>query len=133
VRHTGLPPDLAGHELAGTSIGRLWLAGKITTLQREAGDQYMALRAAMLRAIKAPDGLAATDGRGAPGDLVTDNYVAWAVAAVARYKVVRGWLCDAALAAVVDSVVVDGRECDEATLPYLVRGLQVLADRMGIS
>lgn len=130
VRHTGLPPDLASHEQAGTALGRLWLRGEITAPMREAGERYLELRNAALRAIKAPVGLTKSGDAGAGGDLVTEDYVAWAISAVARYEVARAWLGNRV--GLIESVVIDDRECQPYEVPLLADALTYLAQRMGI-
>lgn len=139
VRHTGLPPDLASHEQAGTALGRLWLRTshlkdddplKITTPMREAGERYLELRNAALRAIKAPIGLAKSGDAGTGGDLVTEDYIEWAIAAVARYEVAKAWLGNQV--GLVESVIIDDRECQPYEVPLLADTLTYLAQRMGI-
>lgn len=130
--HYGLTPDQASHEKACTALGRAYLRRYITEEQLRAGERYLELKNAELNAIKAPAGLAKGGTGGTGGDLVTDEYIEWAIRAVAVYEVAKAWLDDIELRAVVDAVALDDHECDEVTAPYLRRALAHLVKRMGI-
>jgi hypothetical protein len=88
----GVPKELCKDQFAGSELGRLYLAGVITSGQREAGQRLLEWHASAMRALQAPDGLAVTDGGSATGDLVTGEYVEWATRAVARWEVAKVWL-----------------------------------------
>ena len=131
----GIPEEQAKHEKAGTVLGRLWLSGAITTEQREAGEKYLELYNAAMRAINAPDGLAVSDSGGSSGDVVTDEYIAWAIKAVERYEVMKAAIHDLSPYAIglVEWVVVNDLGIGLEPMPALQRELNILAAKMGIS
>lgn len=127
----GLPEDLAGHEKAGSVLGRLWLACEIDDRLLEAGERYLDIQREAMRAIKAPTGLAVS-ARGAAGDQISDDYVVWAVSAVTRYEIMRAALEAASACGVVNAVVVEDTPVDAADRPTLVAGLRALARKLGL-
>lgn len=129
--HTGLPKELAVHEKAETSLGRLWLRGLITGAMREAGEHYARLYGDMLTAIKAPTGLAVGGGKSADGDLITDDYTRWARQVIRAYSEAHGWLIDIGGGAATMWIAVGDYECSERILPHLCRELLVLARKWG--
>jgi hypothetical protein len=130
-RHFGLPEHLASHEKAGTVLGRLWLAGDITDPSREAGERYLVIHAEAMRALKAPVGLAVSGTGGTAGDHASEEYVAWAIAAVARYEVLKVALEAGGFYRLVHAVVVEDTPVPSTSLPELVAGLAVLAVKLG--
>lgn len=131
-RVLGLPDDLAGHEKAATILGRLWLAGEITESLREAGERYLEIHGEAMRALNAPIGLAVSDGKGANGDRISEDYVAWATRAVARYEVLKSALEAAGALRIVHTVVVEDAPAPAASRPTLIEGLAILEAKLGI-
>jgi len=131
-RVLGLHRDIAGHEKAASVLGRLWLDGALAEPLREAGERYLELHGDAMRALKAPAGLAVTGGAGAAGDAVSDDYVAWAHRAIARYESLKSLLASTGALRVVVHVVVEDQPIDAAGLPTLIAGLRALAARLGI-
>lgn len=129
----GLNAEQAAHEKACTVLGRLWLTKKISLPLREAGERYLALKQNARKAIQAPDDLAKTGMKGGGGDIVGEDYISWAIRAVAAYEVARGWLDDIDVRSIVDRVVIENEECgDPGSLSELWKGLAYLAKRMGV-
>lgn len=126
MQRYGLSEAQAKHQCAATELGRLWLSGRITTDQREAGERWLELHDEMLRAIKAPVGLRKTNLSGDGGDLTTDEYIEWAIGAVAKWKVfeMKGWPC-------LPHVVIADQPAGEM-LDELRMALTILAKRFGI-
>lgn len=122
----GLPADLAGHEKAATVLGRLWLSGTITGSLREAGERYVEIHIEAMRALTAPMGLTVSSKTGSSGDGVSEEYVAWATRAVARYRVVKAALEAAGVHRLVHAVVVEDVPVLPARRPELIKGLKVL-------
>lgn len=96
----GLPEDLARDQMAGSVLGRLRLAGDITEPQYDAGDKFRKEHAEMLRAIQARDGLEQHDATGNAFEWELDSknpetdqrqqdYITWAIGAVARHRVAK--------------------------------------------
>lgn len=123
----GLTEAQAKDQRAATELGRLCLSGAITQAMYDAGVQYLELHDEMLRAIKAPVGLRKTNAGGDGGDNASFEYIEWAVAAVAKWKVfrMRGWPC-------VQLVVIDDQPPTEGMLAELRVALTILAKRFGI-
>ena len=130
-RVLGLPEELAGHEKAATVLGRLWLAGEIAGSLREAGERYLEVHAEAMRALNAPTGLAVSGTTGPAGDRVSEEYVAWATKAVARYEVVKAALEAAGTHRIVHAVVVEDSPVPPAGRSSLVKGLKILETRLG--
>lgn len=130
-RVLGLPDELAEHERATTSLGRLWLAGEITGPLFEAGERYLETHGEAMRALVAPVGLAVSDGAGAAGDRVSEDYVVWATKAVARYEALKAALEAVGAHRVVHAVVVEDAPLPAASRPVLIEGLGVLASKLG--
>ncbi len=128
----GLTDEQAKDQKACTALGRACLRNFINETEYRAGERYLALWEAELKAVKAPVGLAKAGQAGSGGDVVSEDYIDWTIRAIAAYEVAKGWLDDIGLRAVVDTVVMAGTECDAVTSPYLKRGLAHLAKRMGI-
>lgn len=131
-RVLGLPENLASHEKAGTFLGRLWLAGAIGASLREAGERYLEIHDEAMRALKAPTGLSVSGTRGSAGDEVSEDYVAWAISAVAQYRILRAALEAAGAARIVHAVVVEDAPVPAASRPMLVTGLKILAGKLGL-
>jgi hypothetical protein len=127
----GLPEELAGHEKAATVLGRLWLAGEIGGMLREAGERYLGIHAEAMRALTAPIGLAVSGTTGSAGDRVSEEYVVWATRAVARYEVVKAALEAAGTHRIVHAVVVEDASVTPASQLELVRGLKILETKLG--
>ncbi len=128
----GLTDEQARDQKACTALGRACLRSYINETEYRAGERYLALQEAELKAIKAPVGLAKAGTPGSGGDLVSEDYITWTIRAIAAYEVAKGWLDDVGLRAIVDAVAIAGTECDAATAAYLKRGLAHLAKRMGL-
>ncbi len=122
----GLSEAQARHQRAETELGRLYLTGRIGELAYLAGEQYRELHDDMLRAIKAPIGLRKTNATGDGGDMVSETYVEWAIAAVAKWKVfeMKGWPC-------LQHVIIEDRPVG-SMMDELRMALTMLAKRFGI-
>jgi hypothetical protein len=122
----GLNEAQAHDQKAGTVLGRLCLAGDITEAQYDAGKRYHDLHDEMLRAIAAPVGLRKLTA-GANGELIAPDYVEWAIAAVARWKVfeLRGW-------PVLREVVIEDKPASSGMLAELRVALSILAKKFGV-
>lgn len=129
-RQYGLTPDQAKFPEAETVIGRLWLRSRITEPMRKAGERFLEIHDAAMRAIKAPMGLAKSSAPGTGGDIVTEEYITWAVKAVAVYEVAKGW-CGEDLG-LIEGIVIEQRQCSLLDLPRLCLRLAHLSTRMGI-
>lgn len=123
----GLTEAQAKDQRAATELGRLCLSGAITQAMYDAGVQYLELHDEMLRAIKAPVGLRKTNASGDGGDMVSEDYVTWAIGAVAKWKVfeMKGWPC-------MQMVVIDDQPTTEGITNELRVALAILAKRFGI-
>jgi len=128
----GLPADLAGHEKAATVLGRLWLGGEITGSLREAGESYIEIHAEAMRALTAPMGLTVSSKTGSVGDQVSEEYVAWATRAVARYRVVKAALETAGVHRIVHAVAVEDLPVLPASRPELIKGLKILETKLRV-
>jgi hypothetical protein len=135
MKHTGLPRPLAGHERAGTVLGRLRLLGMrtndkegITEPQYEAGTRFLEAYTKKTGAIMPPAGLEKVNP-GANADEPTEDYLEWAIAAVARFWVVRDRLTDDQWH-VIDWVVINDREHPD--LGLLKAALTVCARSYGL-
>lgn len=132
-RVLGLPEHLADHEKAATVLGRLWLAGEISDGLRDAGERYLEIYQEAMRAITAPIGLAVSDGgSGSSRERVSEDYVAWATRAVARYEVLKAALEAAGTHRLVHAVVVDDAPVTADSNSTLFKGLEILKIRLGI-
>lgn len=88
ARHTGLPVEKAKDQKAASFIGYLNLIGSRDGLsddQYEAATKYLTLRAAYLKAIKAPDRTLDNGIPGSAGDEISDGYVEWCKRTRDRY------------------------------------------------
>ena len=122
------------HEQAGTAVGRLWLSGAITTAEREAGDRYRELHDRAMKAIKAPVGLAVGAGPSSDGDLVTDEYIDWAIKATAHWRTLQDALQDISCRHAIERLIVSDEDCPSAAAASVVRvGLSMLVNKFGIS
>jgi len=126
----GLTPWQSAHQDAGTVLGRLWLRKAISQAQKAAGDKYLAKHNAAMRAIKAPAGLQVTNKAGDGGEIVTQEYIAWAIGVVGEYETLKAALRDIRADATVDLVVVYDDEPPDSMLPALRDGLDLLAARL---
>lgn len=131
-RVLGLPGNLAGHEKAGTALGRLWLVGEIGDRLLEAGERYLEIHREAMRAIKAPIGLAVSNSTGTVSDQISDDYVVWAMSAASRYQVMRAALEAAGVCRVVHAVVIEDASVSAANLQRLTAGLRILARTSGL-
>lgn len=126
----GLTDWEAGHQDAGTAVGRLWLRKAITRAQMDAADRYFEKHRAYDRARKAPIGLAAGNQAGHDGELVTDDYIDWAIGIVGEVETLIYALKDINAEATVHWVVILGNDPPEFMLPALREGLDCLAKRL---
>ena len=129
----GLSPANAAHEKAGTVLGRLWLSGDITEPMRQAGERYLEIYEAAMKAINAPVGLR-TRTAGDSGDVVTEEYEEWAIAAVARYRTIKNDLiADGSHSAVHMVAVEDTQPCLPIMVRLMSQGLARLVVMLGIA
>lgn len=137
----GIPVEHAKDQLAGTVLGRLLLAGKISAKECGAGYRLAEWHGGMLRAIQASDPLAKQDRKaGFVWELAADptkdaqqqDYVDWATRLVARWEVAKDWLGQRGEDAKRETirVAIDGYET--LSLPALRLGLGYIAERMGV-
>lgn len=131
-RVLGLPAELAGHEKAATVLGRLWLGGEISGSLREAGERYIEIHAEAMRALTAPMGLTVSNKTGSAGDKVSEEYVAWATRAVARYRVVKAALEADGVHRIVHAVAVEDAPVPPVSRPELIKGLRILEAKLGV-
>jgi hypothetical protein len=130
----GLSVSQSTHEHAGSAVGRLWLSGAITNAEREAGDRYRELHDKAMKAIKAPVGLAVGGTPGSGGDLVTDEYIDWAIKATAHYRTIQDALQDISCRHAIERLVISDEDCPSAAAASVVRvGLSMLVNKLGIS
>lgn len=87
MRLFGLTKEQAHNQKAETVIGRWCLLGLITEDQYLASQQYLSLREAFKRAIKAPDALRTGTGGGSPVE--NPKYATWCLDAIKRYDAAR--------------------------------------------
>ena len=133
----GVSPADAPDPRVATVLGRLNLDGTITDSMYRAGLQYLDLYLAAMRAIKAP---MSRGGGGAShdGDMLSDDYVVWAIKAVAHYEVMKAALEDAEQGGgewcgqAVGAVVLENVVMPVWWTPELIMGLGILAKKMGI-
>lgn len=85
-----------------------------------------------MRALTAPIGLAVTDASGSAGDRISEDYVAWATGAVARYEVLKTALEAAGAQRAVHDLVVEDQTAPASSLSLLVKGLDVLKTKLGV-
>lgn len=76
--------EQAHNQKAETVIGRLCLTGVVTEEQYLAAQQYIGLREAFKRAVKAPDALRTGTGGGDQGE--SPGYAEWCQDAIRRYE-----------------------------------------------
>ena len=90
----GLTPEQCRSQEAGTVLGRLYLAKLISYAEKEAGIRFGEIHAKAKRALQAPDTLARGGGGSAAstGDLVSEDYIDWAMKAVAKWEVAKIWM-----------------------------------------
>jgi len=133
-RINGLSADKAADPHASTALGRLWLSSAITTPMREAGERYLKLHDAAMKAIKAPVGLRVSNMAGDGGDVVTEAYEEWAIKAVAHYEVMKAALQDmgAFYRVTVEAVVIQDSPPPKIVERHLRAGLELLAEKMGL-
>ena len=129
-RINGLSADKAADPHASTALGRLWLSNAITTPMREAGERYLKLHDAALKAIKAPVGLRVANMAGDGGDGVSVEYIEWAIRAVAHYEVFKKMLTKEQRC-VIELVVFENTDIIIG-LSVLRDGLSLLSQRMGL-
>lgn len=84
-RHFGLTEKQAADPDAGTVIGRLMLAKRITSGQRLAADRYVDAHEAWRKAILARSSTGDTGSSSSAGDIITEGYEAWCKAAIVRW------------------------------------------------
>lgn len=85
MKRWGLSEKNARDQKAASVHGVMLLRQKITDGQYYAGEKMFTARKAYMKAIKAPDALANTQGSGlAPQD--TESYVDWVLGAVERFE-----------------------------------------------
>lgn len=126
--------EVAATEYAGTVLGRLYLNGVITSTMHEAGKRYLELYQAYLKALKAPTGLAKGNGSANEAD-ASDDYVDWAIRAVAHYEVIKAALNDYSRASRVAVELLVLREVEDEggyLSGMLISGLTFLARKMGL-
>lgn len=128
----GLTADQAKDPLAETLLGRLFLTNKISEFERRAGETFRDWHGAAMKALKAPDALAKGGGKSADGDLVSDDYVEWAMRAVARWEVAKDWLMQANRYSQAEVLRVCIDQTPARSMTLLSYGLSYLAKRMGI-
>lgn len=131
-RVLGLSEGLAGHEKAATVLGRLWLGDDIAEPLCDAGERYLEIHNEAMRALKAPIGLAVSGVVGSAGDQVSEDYVAWARHAVARYETLKDALGAIGALSVVHRVVIEDRSPPDGELARLIEGLRVLSTRLSV-
>jgi len=128
----GVSADDASQPEAGTVLGRLKLSGAITETMYEAGKRYLELYQAYLKALKAPTGLAKGSGSASEAD-ASEEYVEWAIRAVAHYEVMKAALEDEVGIRgrmVFELIVIDDGPLAQASITLQV-GLSFLARKMG--
>lgn len=89
ARHTGLPTALAKDQKAATFIGYLNLIGPrdgLSVPQYDAAVNFLGLRTAYLRSIKAPGIVMDGDAGGPPSDYISEEYEEWAQDTKEVYK-----------------------------------------------
>jgi len=124
----GVSADDASQPEAGTVLGRLKLSGAITETMYEAGKRYLELYQAYLKALKAPTGLAKGSGSASEAE-ASEEYVEWAIRAVAHYEVMKAALEDMGWGRHVHSLVV--HDNPEMWCIQSYAGLGFLARKMG--
>lgn len=141
----GLTEDEAGHQEAGSVVGRLELLGRrgrkhplaITAAQRMAAERYMEARGNHLRAIMARSDIEQKRPASA-GDGVSKSYEAWCKGAIVRWLKVEEAIEDVAIMhrhenvfAAVDCLIVRD-ELHEHMVPALRLALVALTKVFGI-
>jgi hypothetical protein len=128
----GVSADDAGQPEAGSVLGRLYLAQAIDEAMFEAGKRYLALHTNALRALDGPASLAKGGNGGCGGDVISDDWVAWAFAVTSHYRVMRAALAHIGVVDTVESIAVYDMEPLPAMLPLLDDGLSLLVQKFGI-
>lgn len=132
----GLTDEQSAHQDGGTVQGRMWLRKQITREQCDAADRYVEKHSRAMAAIKAPASLKVSNRAGDGGDLITEEYVEWAVRAVAEYRILRQAVIDVDKAAesALDMMVINQQDhSDDPDMVAAVRfGLAILVDKLGL-
>jgi len=132
----GLSSADAKDPRAGTVLGRLWLDSQITTPMVEAGERYLEFHNSAMRSIQGPNALGKSDGKPSPDwdspEMDRESYTAHAVALIAKYQVMRAALADILADKSVGLVVIADLEPPENYKPSLIKGLKLLAEKMGV-
>lgn len=128
MRHTGLTEDQARHVRAGTVVGRLSMAGKLSDPLYEAAVMFHKLWTEAMAATLGPQGFERT-GMGSASDVPTPDYIEWAIAAVSRYRLAKDRLSDEEWYAMEETVIEDR---DPFNLEQLRSALTVCAKGYGL-
>lgn len=123
--------EIAAMQDAGSILGVLHVQGRITKAMKEAGELVEEYHRDKERATQTPDSLA-TRGAGTGGDLVSNDYISWAIAAVAKWEVAKDWLTTASALKVFEHCVVGRNYPTDEEYGSLYIGLSYLAVCMGL-
>ena len=127
----GLTYAQARDQKAESELGRLALAGRLSPAQYTAGVAYRECSIAARMALEAPDSLV----RGNPGsgghNVPSEAWIASAVAAVARWEVMKEWAKKAHAKRVLDWLIVEDKPCNSWQVFKARGGLSYIAKRMG--
>ena len=129
----GLTEEQARHEKAGSPLGRMWLKKAISEAEREAGERLVEWHGKAQAAIMSPDSLVRKTGGGSSGEEVGEDYIEWAIKAVSRWSVAKGWLTDRMCYAPFSRVVIGEGQCDVLDEQNLQRGLRYVAVKLGLN
>lgn len=129
MRLYGLKAEQSKTREAGTVLGRMLLRKVITDNEYAAGERYGEWHACAQRAIHAPDSLVRSNSGSDGGDLVSGEYIDWAIRAVGRWEVAQGWVPEDARDDIERVCVKDAEPIDE---PLTKQALAKLVVNMGI-
>lgn len=133
MKHTGLAKTQAATQDAGTVIGRLRLANTITEPLYEAAKRFYKDHAEAMCTLLGPIGFERTSP-GVNADEPTEDYIAWAIAALARYRVAKDRLNDDEWSAIEECVLEDREPYDlgdlKSALTCCAKGYGLIGARL---
>lgn len=136
MRHTGLSAQDARDQKAATFIGYLNILGRrdgLSNEQYDAAIDFLDLRAAYLRAIKAPNASMSSEMRGSSGDLITEEYELWCRSVIQRYADCRKAIMEAQMENRTENLwaAVDYCMLREEWHSHMIPALRVVCNALG--
>lgn len=128
----GVSADQASLEEAGSALGRLKLVGVISGPMYEAGNRYHTLQVNAVRALGGPRNTARGGSGGVSGDVISDDWVEWAVGVTSQFRAFSAALAQINAANTVELVVVHDVDPLPVMHPALRDGLGLLVHKFGL-